>query len=79
MKKRAKVIALVILIVITLIPVHVQMSDGGSEGWHAILWQYTRYFEMTGDGWRIGPRVTLLGAIPIYDGTGIVESVTEIP
>lgn len=77
MKKtaRVKIIVLVVLLVLACIPVHVYMSDGGSEGWYALLWQYTKYREIQGvdEGWRVGPEITLLGFIPIYDGSAIVN------
>ena len=74
MKKRVrvKIIVLVVLLVLVCVPMHVYMTDGGSQGWYAVLWQYTDYHEILGDGWRVGPRITLLGFIPIYDGTQIV-------
>ena len=71
MKKKKKVnwkiIVLVILLVLSLIPMHVYMSDGGSEGWYAILYQVTDVHELYQDGFNIGTRVTVLGFIPIYD------------
>ena len=81
MKKRGrvKIIILVVLLVLACVPMHVYMSDGGSQGWYAILWQYTKYHEMMGvdEGWRVGPQITLLGFIPIYDGTQIVADDLE--
>lgn len=82
MKKRIRVriIILVVLLVLACIPMHVYMTDGGSEGWHALLWQYTKYHEIRGvEGWRVGPRITLLGFIPIYDGTEIIDREAETP
>ena len=85
MKKRGrvKIIILVVLLVLACVPMHVYMSDGGSQGWYAILWQYTKFHEIRGDGWRVGPQVTLLGFIPIYDGTKIIndeeETTSETP
>lgn len=76
---RVKIIVLVVLLVLACVPMHVYMTDGGSEGWYAILWQYTDYHEILGDGWRVGPRVTLLGFIPIYDGTQIVANDPDRP
>ena len=81
MKKHVcvRIIVLIVLLVLACVPMHVYMSDGGSEGWYAILWQYTKYHEMLGvdEGWRVGPQVTLLGFIPIYDGTQIVADEEE--
>ena len=71
MKKKKKVnwkiVVLVILLVLSLIPMHVYISDGGSEGWYAILYQVTDVHELYQDGFNIGTRVTVLGFIPIYD------------
>ena len=76
MKKRGrvKIITLVVLLVLTCVPLHVYMKDGGSQGWYAVLWQYTKYHEMLGpdEGLRVGPQLTLLWFIPIYDGTKII-------
>lgn len=79
MKKRGrvKIIILVVLLVLACVPMHVYMSDGGSQGWYAILWQYTKFHEIRGNGWRVGPQVTLLGFIPIYDGTKIIDDEEE--
>lgn len=73
MKKHVhvKIILLVVLFLLACIPMHVYMSDGGSEGWYAILWQYTQFNGMDTDGWRVGPQITLFWFIPLYDGTYI--------
>lgn len=76
MKKRVWIILLAVLLVVSLIPIPVSMSDGGSTGWHALLWQYTDCHEFTqGEdgqiGYLVGPRVELLGFLPIYDGTHV--------
>lgn len=59
-----------LLLPVLLIPVHVHMTDGGSEGWHAILWQLDHCHEFSDKGFLVGTRVSLLfGLIPVYDDT----------
>ena len=49
-KKRVRIVIAAVLILLLLIPVHVRMTDGGSEGWYAVLWQMTRCHELTDQG-----------------------------
>ena len=39
MKKHVcvRIIVLIVLLVLACVPMHVYMSDGGSQGWYAIL------------------------------------------
>ena len=72
-KKRVKIIVLIVILVLLLIPLPVRMSDGGSRGWYAVLWQVTKAHEIPHKGYQDGTRVSLLlGLIPVYDDT-VVE------
>ena len=71
-KKHLRRILIAVLILLLLVPIHVRMTDGGSEGWHAGLWQLTRVHELTDQGMLTGTRVMLLfGLIPVFDNTAI--------
>ena len=80
MKKKVLCIVLILLLVLMLIPAHVYMTDGGSKGWYAILWQYTDCFEIAEKdgqfGYTVGPRVTILpfGLITVFDDTHFVPA-----
>ena len=68
--KHKKRLFWLLLLPVLLIPVHVHMTDGGSEGWHAILWQLDHCHEFSKNGFLVGTRVSLLfGLIPVYDDT----------
>ncbi len=64
---------LIVAVLIVMIPIRVTYKDGGSGGWHAIAWQYTKYHKMMGvDGeYRVGTEITLFGSLTIYDDTRI--------
>ena len=80
MKKRSKrvlVIVLIVLLVLMLIPVHVYMNDGGTEGWDAVLWQVEKLHRIQdGNCYLVGTRVTLLpfGLITVYDDTVVMPN-----
>ena len=69
-KKSARIVWILILVLALCVPIHVNMTDGGSEGWYAVLWQLDRCHELSENGFLVGTRVSLLfGLIPIYDDT----------
>ena len=67
MKKRTLRIIAIVLAVVLLIPMRVVYKDGGSGGWHAIAWQYTRYHEIADGGYIVGSTFTLFGRLTVYD------------
>ena len=69
--KKFLITLLIVVLVIMMIPIRVQYKDGGSGGWHAIAWQYTRFHKMEDvDGtYLVGTKVTLFGSLTIYDDT----------
>ena len=68
MNRRKKALILVLILLIPLlIPIHVVYKDGGSGGWHAIAWQYTRYHEIADGGYIVGSTFTLFGRLTVYD------------
>ena len=67
MKKRTLRIIASVLAVVLLIPMRVVYKDGGSGGWHAIAWQYTRYHEIADGGYIVGSTFTLFGRLTVYD------------
>ena len=68
--KHKKRLFWLLLLPVLLIPVHVHMTDGGSEGWYAMLWQLDHCHELSANGFLVGTRVSLLfGLIPVYDDT----------
>ncbi len=71
-KKTVKIIA-ILLALILLIPIHVVYKDGGSGGWHAIAWQYTRWHQIAPDNadgnYIVGSTLTLFGVLTVYDST----------
>ncbi len=76
--KKILITILVIALLIVMIPIRVVYKDGGSGGWHAVAWQYTKYHKMLGiDGaYRVGTEVKLFGALTVYDDTR-VEYLTD--
>lgn len=76
--KKFLITLLIVILVIVMIPIRVQYKDGGSGGWHAIAWQYTKYHKMLGvDGeYLVGTEIKLFGALTIYDDTH-TEFLTE--
>ena len=68
--KSARIVWILILVLALCVPIHVNMTDGGSEGWYAVLWQLDRCHELSENGFLVGTRVSLLfGLIPVYDDT----------
>ena len=68
--KRPRIVWILVLVLALCVPIHVNMTDGGSEGWYAMLWQLDHCHEISANGFLVGTRVSLLfGLIPVYDDT----------
>ena len=73
MKKKTIRIIAIVLALILLIPIRVVYKDGGSVGWWAIAWKYTRYHAIAPDNadgnYIVGSTLTLFGVLTVYDST----------
>ncbi len=71
--KKFLITVLIVILVIVMIPIRVQYKDGGSGGWHAIAWQYTKYHKIgdVGGTYLVGTKVTLFGSLTVFDNTHI--------
>jgi len=65
-KKKILVSTIIFLIIILLFPIPLKLKDGGSIEFKSILYNVTKYKQISNDGFTKGWKIDILG-ITIYD------------
>lgn len=72
MKKKI-IIVICVLLIIMLIPVRLQLKDGGTVEYKSVFYKVSKVHRLNDDGFDIGTEIRIFG-IKVYDS---VERVSE--